>query len=101
MAVSRSTSIVVFVFLFVLMVLIVLDIAMIVSLIRTGDERRRLIVWKASTGTLLIVVGTLVIDVIKAIINAEAMEVNPFIKLSTTAIVYFLELLYFKKRYGD
>ena len=31
-----------------LLILIVLDIAMIVSLLRTGDERRQLIVWKAS-----------------------------------------------------
>ena len=33
--------------------LIVLDIAMVVSLARPGDERRQMVVWKASTYTLL------------------------------------------------
>ena len=84
-----------------LLVLTVLDVAMIVSLLRTGDERRQLIVWKASAFTLLVVVGTLVIDVVESIVRAEAMLINPFIKLSVTAMVYLLTLLYYKKRYGD
>ena len=84
-----------------LLILIILDIAMIVSLLRTGDERRQLIVWKASAFTLLVVVGTLVLDVVESIVRAEAMLINPFIKLSITAMVYLLTLLYYKKRYGD
>lgn len=84
-----------------LLILIILDIAIIVSLLRTGDERRQLIVWKASAFTLLIVVLTLVIDVIESIVRVEAMLINPFIKLSVTAMVYLLTLLYYKKRYGD
>ena len=80
-----------------LLTLILLDILMIVSLFRTGDERRQ----KASTFTLLIVVGSLVIDVVESIVRMDAMMVNPFIKLSVTAMVYFLTLLYYKKRYGD
>lgn len=84
-----------------LLILIILDVAMIVSLLRTGDERRQLIVWKASAFTLLVVVGTLVIDVVESIVRAEAMLINPFIKLSITAMVYLLTLLYYKKRYGD
>ncbi|HIX12941.1 MAG TPA: hypothetical protein H9985_04890 [Candidatus Anaerofilum faecale] len=84
-----------------LLILIILDVAMIVSLLRTGDERRQLIVWKASAFTLLVVVGTLVIDVVESIVRAEAMLINPFIKLSVTAMVYLLTLLYYKKRYGD
>ena len=84
-----------------LLVLIVLDVAMIVSLLRTGDERRQLIVWKASAFTLLVVVGTLVLDVVESIVRVEAMLINPFIKLSVTAMVYLLTLLYYKKRYGD
>ena len=32
-----------------LLVLIGLDVAMLVSLVRPGDERRKMIVWKAST----------------------------------------------------
>ena len=84
-----------------LLILIVLDIAMIVSLLRTGDERRQLIVWKASAFTLLVVVGTLVLDVVESIVRVEAMLINPFIRLSVTAMVYLLTLLYYKKRYGD
>ena len=84
-----------------LLILIILDFAMIVSLLRTGDERRQLIVWKASAFTLLVVVGTLVLDVVESIVRVEAMLINPFIKLSVTAMVYLLTLLYYKKRYGD
>ena len=84
-----------------LLILIILDIAMIVSLLITGDERRQLIVWKASAFTLLVVVGTLVLDVVESIVRVEAMLINPFIKLSVTAMVYLLTLLYYKKRYGD
>lgn len=80
-----------------LLILIILDIAMIVSLLRTGDERRQLIVWKTSAFTLLVVVGTFVIDVVESIVRVEAMLINPFIKLSVTAMVYLLTLLYYKK----
>ena len=83
-----------------LLILIVLDIAMIVSLLRTGDERRQLIVWKASAFTLLVVVGTLVIDVVESVVRVEAMWINLFTKLSVTAMVYLLTLLHYKKRYG-
>ena len=89
------------VFAIFLLTLIVLDISMIVSLLRTGDERRQLIVWKASAFTLLVVVGTLVLDVVESIVRVEAMLINPFIRLSVTAMVYLLTLLYYKKRYGD
>lgn len=80
--------------------LIVLDLSMIVSLLRTGDERRQLIVWKASASTLLVVVAGFVIDIAESIVRGKAMLVNPFIKLSVTAMVYLLTLLYYKKRHG-
>ena len=84
-----------------LLVLIILDISMIVSLLRTGDERRQLIVWKASTSTLLVVVGGLVIDIVESLVRSEAMLINPFIKLSVTAMVYLLTLLYYKRKHGN
>ena len=84
-----------------LLALIALDVLMIISLLKTGDERRQFIVWKASAFTLLVVVGTLVIDVVESIVRVEAMLINPFIRLSVTAMVYLLTLLYYKKRYGD
>ena len=84
-----------------LLTLIALDLLMIISLLRTGDERRQLIVWKASTFTLLVVIGGLILDIVESIIRSEAMLINPFVKLSVTAMVYFLTLLYYKKKYGD
>ena len=84
-----------------LLVLNILDISMIVSLLRTGDERRQLIVWKASTSTLLVVVGGLVIDIVESLVRGEAMLINPFIKLSVTAMVYLLTLLYYKRKHGN
>lgn len=84
-----------------LLVLIILDISMIVSLLRTGDERRQLIVWKASTSTLLVVVAGLVIDIVESLVRGEAILINPFIKLSVTAMVYLLTLLYYKRKHGN
>ena len=96
----RTLTIFFWAFLIFLLVLILLDLAMIVSLLRTGDERRQLIVWKASTGTLLIVVLSLVIDIIESVMRNQAMENNAFVSLSVTAIVYFIELLYYKRKYS-
>ena len=70
----RTLTIFFWAFLIFLLALILLDLAMIVSLLRTGDERRQLIVWKASTGTLLIVVLSLVIDIIESVMKNQAME---------------------------
>ena len=115
MAISSSATLFIFAFFLFLFVLMALDIAMIVSLLKTGDERRQLIVWKASTGTLLIVVLSLVIQIAESIVRSQAMETNPFITLSIAAVtlsvqgdarplytkgIYFAELLYYKKRYS-
>ena len=81
--------------------LIVLDLSMVVSLLKTNDERQKLIVWKTSTFTLLVVVLSLIYDIVASIVRVEAMEVNPFIKLSVTAMTYFVVLLYYKRKYGD
>ncbi len=81
--------------------LIALDVSMVVSLLKTNDERQKLIVWKTSTFTLLVVVLTLMYDIVASIIRVEAMEVNPFVKLSVTAMTYFVVLLYYKKKHGD
>ncbi len=80
---------------------IVLDVAMVVSLARVGDERRQLIVWKAGSFTLLITVLTQVFDVVEAVVQVQKLQSNPFIDLSVTAVTYFVVLLVLKKRYGD
>lgn len=84
-----------------LLVLIGLDVAMLVSLVRPGDERRKLIVWKASTWTLLGTVGGMVVEIAEALIRGQALTNNPFTQLGATATIYFLALLYYKKKYGD
>lgn len=102
MAVSNSVAVTVllFVFLIFLLALMILDTAMIVSLLRTGDERRQLIVWKSSASTLLILVMQLVFRIVGSVVRSEAMTLNPFIQLSVAAIVYFIAMLYFRRKYG-
>ena len=97
----KMNAILVWGFLIFLFLLILLDIAMIFSLIRTGDERRQLIVWKTSAFTLLTVVMTFVFDIVESIVRGQAMLINPFVRLIVTAMFYLLVLLYYKKRHGD
>ena len=84
-----------------LLVTILLDVAMVISLVRVGDERRQLIVWKAGAFTLLVTVLTQIFDVAEAVVRAQKLQSNPFIDLSVTAVTYFVVLLVLKKRYGD
>lgn len=87
-----------FFFLFIIGI-IVLDIAMILSLVRSGDERRQLMVWKASTFTLLGAVGLMVINVIKQIVCPSDIN-EPFSQLGATALIYFASLLYYRRKLG-
>ncbi len=78
--------------------LAILDVGMVVSLLRQGDERRQLVVWKASAATLLAAVGLMFVDLVKWVAQMEIY--NPFVQLGATAIIYFLCLLYYRKKYG-
>ena len=80
--------------------LIVLDVAMVVSLARPGDERRQMIVWKASTYTLLGTAGSLCPNIVEKLVRMEPMAVNPFVTLGAAAIICFLFLLYFRHKHG-
>lgn len=80
--------------------MIALDIAMVVSLLRPGDERRRLVVWKASTWTLMGLVGMLVIEIIKGFVTGSVDMINPFVHLTVAATLYFGFSLYFKRKLG-
>lgn len=84
----------------ILLIFAVLDIIMIVTLLRPGDERKQMMVWKASTYTLLVTVGSLIIDVVTSNVSGQASSINSLILLEVTAIIYFIALLYFKKKYG-
>ena len=88
------------IFVAVLLIFAVLDILMIISLVRPGDERGQVIVWKASAFTLLGRTGALIIEVIESIASGQEMAINPFVHLTATGIVYFGALLFFKKRHG-
>ena len=96
---AEGMSVFAVLFLVLLLALIVLDIAMVVSLARSGDERRNLIVWKASSYTLLGTAGSLILNIIENFVRAEYMSVNPFTMLGTMSIMYFVLLLFFRRKY--
>ena len=84
----------------VFLVFAALDIIMLISLLKPGDERNQTIVWKASSFTLFATVGAKVVDVIENFIRAQPMTANPLIQLEVAAIVYCISLVYYKKRHG-
>ena len=84
----------------VFLVFAALDIIMLISLLKPGDERNQTIVWKASSFTLAATVGAKVIDVIENFVRAQPMTANPLIQLEVAAIIYCVSLLYYKKRHG-
>lgn len=84
----------------ILLIFAVLDIFMLVSLLKPGDERNQIIIWKASSFTLSTVVGAMVLDVIENFVRAQNMNSNPLIQLEVAAIIYFIALMYYRKRYG-
>ena len=63
-----------------LLIFAALDIVMLVTLLRPGDERGQIVVWKASAWTLLAMVGTLILDVIENFVRGQYMSVNPFVQ---------------------
>lgn len=83
-----------------LFALIALDVIMVISLLRPGDERKQIIVWKTSAFTLLVTVLGLFVDIIEGMIRGQVEPVNPFIRLAVIATVYCVALLYFKKKHS-
>ncbi len=94
-----TDNIIIVCFLLFILALIVLDFAMVISLLRSGDERRQVMVWKASTFTLLATVGVMIINVIKQIVCPDDISM-PFSQLGATAILYFCTLFYYKRKLG-
>ena len=84
-----------------LVALIALDIFLFVSLMRQGDERNRLIVWKASAFTLLATAGGHVVDIVIPFAQRQPVESsNPFVQLGVMALVFFLATLYYKRKHS-
>ena len=84
----------------VLVGFIALDVIVIASLLIPGDERNQVIVWKASTFTLLGMMGANILDVIENLVREQPMAQNPFIQLEVFAIVYFGALMFYKRKHG-
>ena len=84
----------------VLLVFTVLDVIMIVSLLRPGDERSQVVVWKASAFTLLATVGATVLDVAESFVRGSPATINPLTHLETIAILYCASLFFYKKKLG-
>ena len=84
----------------VLAVFTVLDIFMLVTLLKQGDERNKIIVWKASSFTLLGVVGANILTVIEKFVTAQPLTQNPFVQLEVFAIMYFVSLMYYKRKHS-
>ena len=85
---SNGTSIFVVIFLAVLILSAVLIVWMFVSLVRSEleDERRQMIVGKASTWAFIAVVGGDLIEVIRTAVQQPSGEpASPFIQLVTAA----------------
>ena len=80
--------------------------AMVVSLARQGDERRRLIVAKAGLNTLCVVVAYLFFCVVEGVVvsvrsGAPAEDLDHFVTQVVIAMIYAAQLFYFKRKYGD
>lgn len=84
----------------ILLLFLVLDGILLLSLLKPGDERNQIIVWKASSFTLFAIVGEKILDIIENFVKAQPMTANPLIQLEVTAVVYFAALMYYKKRYS-
>lgn len=84
-----------------LLIMVILIISMIISLIKPGDERRQMMIWKASTWTLIGTMGSLIFSVVESVIKVEKISVNPFVTLTSAAVIYFICLFYYRKKYGD
>lgn len=84
----------------IFIVFIALDVIMLVSLSRPGDERNQIIVWRASTFTLLGTAGAKMLDIIENLVRSQPMTANPFIELEVAAIIYFAALMYYRRKHG-
>ena len=100
---SQGSSVFVYLFLALLVLSVVLIIWMFVSLVRSEleDERRKLIVGKACTWTLIATVGANLIEVVEVAVQQPNGEpVAPFVRLVVVSMMYAIFLGWFKHKYG-
>lgn len=90
-------------------ILLVMDLSIVVSVLKKGDERRQMIVWKSSTYTFSVLIGMLIIECVTKLVvtgfdlasNDFNSNTSPFSLLTILALIYFISLKYNKKKYGD
>lgn len=88
-------------FLLFLVLLIVLDVAMVISLMAPGDERRQMIVWKSSAFTLLSTAGDLALEILVDLASGRPLDQsNPFVQLGVMSLVFFLATIYYKRKHS-
>ena len=88
-------------FLLFLVLLIVLDVAMLISLMAPGDERRQMIVWKSSAFTLLSTACSLALEILMDLASGRPLDQsNPFVQLGVISLVFFLATIYYKRKHS-
>ena len=100
---SQGVSMFAVLFLGVLVVSVVLIGWMFVSLVRSEleDERRKLIVGKASTWAFIATTGAILIETVEVAVQQPNGEpVAPFVRLVVAAVMYAIFLGWFKHKYG-
>lgn len=107
MRTADSSQLTIFLFFLVLIIILALIVSMFISLSKQGDERRKMIVEKASANTFAITAVYLLFCVaenIYKVVSGKDLSpqgLNPFVTLIVIAIIYTFELFYHKKKYGD
>ena len=87
---AQGSSVIVYLFLGLLALSAALIVWMLVTLVRSevDDERRKLIVGKASTWTLIATVGGQIIDLVCSVVQAPNYEpAAPFVQQSSAIIM--------------
>ena len=87
----------------ILAVSAVLIVWMMVTLVHSeaADERRKLIVGKACTWTLIATVGGQILELVEVTaVRPGGAPASPFVSLVVTAVMYAVFLGWFKRKYG-
>ena len=100
---NASTHILLILFAIFLLACLVSIAFMFASFAKKGDERRQMIIAKASTWSFLVVMGSIVIRIIMRLagISQDGNYISAlFSTLVAGSAVFLVSLMYYRKRYG-
>ena len=100
---NASTHIILVLFAIFLLTCLISIVVMFVSLAKKGDERRQMIIAKASIWSFLAVMGSIVIRIIlhlSGISQNDSYVSALFSTLVGGSIVFLISLMCYRKRYG-